>query len=68
MSLGYLDSVMKKFTSLFFAIVSTMFLAIGAARAAEKFDAHAGKDGSLSGTVMDGPGMPCVNPPDDTAY
>jgi len=58
---------MKKSTSLFFAIVSTMFLAIGAARAAEKFDSHAGKDAALSGTgsVMDGPGMPCGNPPDD---
>jgi hypothetical protein len=64
-SLSYLERVMKKSTSLLFAIVSTLFLAVGAARAAEKFDGHAGKDGSLSGTVMDGPGMPCLNPPDD---
>jgi hypothetical protein len=51
---------MKKITSLTFAIVSTLFLAVGAARAAEKFDGHADKTASLGGSVMDGPGMPCV--------
>ncbi len=51
---------MKKFTSFFFAIVSTMFLAVGAARAADKFDGHATKDSSLSGRIMEGPAMPCV--------
>jgi len=55
---------MKKSTSLVFAIVSTMFLAIGAARAAEKFDVHAGKD-KLSGPVMDGPSMPCTSTDDN---
>jgi hypothetical protein len=50
---------MKKITSLTFAIVSTLFLAVGAARAAEKFDGHAEK-AALGGAVMDGPSMPCV--------
>lgn len=51
---------MKKLVSLFFATVSTMFLAIGAARAAEKFDSNAGKSASLSEMVMEGPTAPCV--------
>lgn len=57
---------MKKYTSLFFAIVSTMFLAVGAARAAEKFDTQSGSDLSLNpGSFMDGPGLPCGAPPDE---
>jgi hypothetical protein len=57
---------MKKSTSLLFAIVSTMLLAVGAARAAEKFDTQAGKDLSInSGSVMDGPGMPCGVPDEE---
>jgi hypothetical protein len=51
---------MKKIASLLFAIVSTMFLAVGAARAAERFDVHADKDLSLTGTTMEGPTMPCI--------
>ncbi len=51
---------MKKSTSLFFAIVSTMLLAVGAARAAEKFDNQSRKNASLPDTIMDGPAMPCV--------
>ena len=52
---------MKKSTSLLFAIVSTMLLAVGAARAAEKFDVQAGKGASISGPVTEGgPGMPCI--------
>jgi hypothetical protein len=51
---------MKKSTSLLFAIISTLFLAVGAARAAEKFDGQADKASTLTGSVMDGPTMPCV--------
>ena len=56
---------MKKSTSLLFAIVSTMLLAVGAARAAEKFDGNADKAASFGGPVMDGPNMPCVIGPDE---
>jgi hypothetical protein len=59
--LSYLERAMKKTTSLLFAIISTLFLAVGAARAAEKFDGRAGKDTS-AGSLMDGPAMPCSMP------
>jgi hypothetical protein len=51
---------MKKSTSLFFAIVSTMLLAIGAARAAEKFDGHLDQNASSVASVTDGPTLPCA--------
>ena len=52
---------MKKILSLLFAVASATFLAVGAANAAEKFDTlgHSGKISPLSGTVMDGPALPC---------
>jgi len=57
------EGEMKKITSLLLALFSTLFLAVGATHAAESFDAlgHA-KNTTVSDTVMDGPGMPCVNP------
>jgi len=52
---------MKKITSLLFAVVSTMFLAVGAARAADKFDSTGhGKTTLSTDQVFDGPGLPCV--------
>jgi len=55
-------AAMKRITSLLFAMVSTMFLAVGAVRAAEKFDATAGHGKTTLSTnqVFDGPAMPCV--------
>ena len=51
---------MKKVTSLILAVVSTTFLLIGSARAAEKFDTLGqGSIRPASDTVMDGPAMPC---------
>lgn len=45
-------------------MVSTMFLAVGATRAAEKFDVTSqGKTPLLSDQVFDGPGLPCIVPP-----
>ena len=57
---------MKKITSLFFAVVSTMFLMAGAAKAAEKFDTtNLDKTPNVTKEVFDeGPGLPCVVPPD----
>jgi len=56
---------MKKIASLFFAMVSTMFLVVGAAKAAEKFDAtNQGKSPLLSKEVFDGPSLPCIVPPE----
>ena len=57
---------MKKLVSLVFAVVSTMFLFAGATQAAEKFDTlSAGKASNLTGSVMDGPSMPCIGNPDE---
>ncbi len=59
---------MKKITALFFAVVSTMFLAVGAAKAAEKFDTtnlNLDKTPNVTKEVFDGPGLPCVVPPDE---
>ena len=39
-----------------------MFLFVGATQAAEKFDTLGSKDLSLTGTVMDGPALPCQTP------
>ncbi|MDD3180557.1 MAG: hypothetical protein PHQ04_09420 [Opitutaceae bacterium] len=58
---------MKKLTSLLFALVSTMFLAVGATRAADKFDtirypADQSMKSSIDahGPVFDeNPGLPC---------
>ena len=51
---------MKKLLSLILAVASTMFLFVGATQAAEKFDTLGkGNAASLSGTVMDGPTIPC---------
>ena len=54
---------MKKLVSLVFAVVSTMFLFAGATQAAEKFDTI-GRSATpaLTGSVMDGPALPCGNP------
>jgi hypothetical protein len=52
---------MKKLTYLIFALVSTMFLAVGATRAAENFDSLGQSDKpSLAGPRQDGPCPPCV--------
>jgi hypothetical protein len=52
---------MKRTYSLLLAVVSTMFLLIGSARAAERFDSiDQSKITPTSDTVMDGPQMPCM--------
>ena len=53
---------MKKITSLLLAVFSTLFLAVGATHAAEKFDTIVSnaKHTNVSDRVMDGP--PCVFP------
>ena len=54
---------MKKITSLLLALFSTLFLAVGATHAAEKFDPTGLsniKKSNFSDTVMDGPGTPCI--------
>ena len=52
---------MKKMLSLLLAVASTLFLFVGATQAAEKFDTNVqSKTTSLTGTVMDGPGLPCM--------
>ncbi len=51
---------MKKLIALLFAVASTLFLFAGVSKAAEKFDSISSKSTSLSGSVMDGPGLPCV--------
>jgi hypothetical protein len=57
---------MKKFFYLLLAVVSTMLLIAGSARAAEKFDTlQHGKITPTSDTVMDGPGMPCIGGEDE---
>lgn len=53
---------MKKILSLILAVASTTFLFVGATQAAEKFDTLSNKDLSLTGTVMDGPTLPCGVP------
>jgi hypothetical protein len=50
---------MKKLLSLALAVASTTFLFVGATQAAEKFDTLGSKDLSLTGTIMDGPALPC---------
>jgi hypothetical protein len=60
-SLAKVVSVMKKFTSLVFAFISTALLFAGAARAADRFDTIASKNPELArGPVMDGPAIPCI--------
>lgn len=51
---------MKKLISLFFAVVSTTFLFVGATQAAEKFDVI-GRSATpaIAGSLTDGPTMPC---------
>lgn len=56
---------MKKFVSLFLAVVSTMFIFAGATQAAEKFDGLARSAKLNSGPVMDGPTLPCGSNPDE---
>ena len=57
---------MKKLISLLLAVASTLFLFVGATQAAEKFDTNAqSKTTAISGTVMDGPTLPCVVTPDE---
>jgi hypothetical protein len=54
------EGEMKKISSLLLALFSTLFLAMGATQAAERFDTLGQPKGtSLSGTVMDGPSLPC---------
>jgi hypothetical protein len=54
-------SEMKKVISLSLAMVSTMFLAVGATRAAEKFDVTGlQKTPSIANPAPDGPALPCV--------
>jgi len=56
-----LTTEMKKLLSLILAVASTMFLFVGATQAAERVDTLGNsKATSLSGTVMDGPGLPCA--------
>jgi hypothetical protein len=57
---------MKKIYSLLLAVVSTMFLAVGAARAAGTFDAlaHSSTTTGASQSFMDGPAAPCAGPDD----
>ena len=53
---------MKKITSVLLALFSTLFLAVGATHAAEKFDPTDRtniKKANFSDTVMDGPISPC---------
>jgi len=50
---------MKKLVSLTFAMVSTMFLFVGATQAAEKFDSIGAS--ATPATVMDGPSLPCAS-------
>ncbi len=56
-----MEGAMKKIISLLLAMASTMFLFVGATQAAERFDSVGNnKSTSLSGTVMDGPALPCA--------
>jgi hypothetical protein len=50
---------MKKLSSLLLALFSTLFLAVGATNAAERFDTL-GQSSGTTGSVMDGPTLPCV--------
>ena len=59
-SVKYDEVVMKKLTSLFFAVVSTTFLFAGAIKAAEKFDLIAASSKpALAGSFEGMPGLPC---------
>jgi hypothetical protein len=52
---------MKKLPSLVLAVISTLFLAVGALRAAGQFDAlKSHRQNSSSGTVDYGPALPCM--------
>ena len=56
---------MKKITSLILAVVSTMFLFVGATKAAEKFDATARSAlPAIAGAVEFLPLPPCIIPDD----
>jgi len=56
---------MKKITSFVLALFSTLFLAVGATRAAENFDALGQLGNSnLSNPVPDLPGAPCGTIPE----
>ena len=51
---------MKNITKIILAIVSTMFLAIGATHAAGQLDTlGSSKINTFAETVMDGPSLPC---------
>jgi hypothetical protein len=56
----YDRDAMKKLISFIFAVVSTTFLFAGATQAAEKFDVLGRSVKPSSGSVMDGPAMPCT--------
>lgn len=59
-SVKYDEVVMKKLTSLFFAVVSTTFLFVGAIKAAEKFDSIAkSTTPAHTGSFANMPGLPC---------
>lgn len=54
---------MKTITKLIFAVVSTMFLTVGAMQAAERLDSiAAGRVTTYSGNLMDPPTTPCQLP------
>ena len=56
-------SRMKTITKLIFAVVSTMFLTVGAMQAAERLDSiAAGRVSTYSGNLMDPPTTPCQLP------
>lgn len=59
---SYYSSAMKHSTKLFFAIISTMLLCVGATRAAEKFDVLVKSDQVSAQTTAftDPPTTPCV--------
>ena len=52
---------MKKLNSWIFAIASTLFLMVGAMRAAEKFDTLGSSSGNRidSNVLHEGPSLPC---------
>lgn len=63
---GYHAMVMKKLISLTFAMVSTMFLFVGATQAAEKFDGLAQSSTPMvSAAATDLPPLPCIIPDED---
>lgn len=64
---GYRESAMKKYTSLVLAMVSTMFLAVGATKAAERFDTLSSlkpeaATGVVSAQITNDVPLPCIVP------